>query len=159
MNFYKQKQRWKYLLLFIATITIISSIFFTNKLIDSLGDSTKILSNSAKSLKSSTDSLKSSTDSLEISIRNLETIISEKALIETEKVEKWAQATNLVTNYWDINNDGTDEEKRERSLAIETIKNVNIPLILVDECHDILQKRNIEIPENIISLQEKNQYL
>ena len=152
MNFYKQKQKWKYLLLFVATITIISSIFFTNKLIYSLGDSTKILSNSANSLKNSTDSL-------ETSIRNLDTIISEKALIETKKVEKWAKATNLVTNYWDINNDGTDEEKRERSLAIETIKNVNIPLILVDECNDILQKRNVEIPEDMVSLEDQDQYL
>ena len=50
-------------------------------LIYSLGNSTKILSNSANSLKSSTDSL-------ETSIRNLDTIISEKALIETKKVEK-----------------------------------------------------------------------
>ena len=37
-----------------------------------------------------------------------------------------------------------------KNFSMEIIKqNVNIPLILIDECHDILQSRNLNIPKEI----------
>ena len=91
MNFYKRKQAWKYLLLLITGITIISSLFFTNRIISSLSDSTKTLRESAASLKSSANSLNSSMKSIEIYI-----LKEEKN--ETRKVEEWARAMNIITN-------------------------------------------------------------
>ena len=111
MNFYKRKQTWKYLLLLIAGATIISSLFFTNKLISSLSDSTKTLSKSAGSLKSSTNSLNSS-------IKSIGSENEKKEKDETQKVEKWARAMNLITNEWDINEKLSNKKKQKIDSAI-----------------------------------------
>ena len=132
MTFYKRKQTWKYLLLLIAATTIISSLFFTNQLISSLSDSTKTLSKSAGSLKSSTNSLESS-------MKSMETYISKKEKNETQKVEKWARAMNLITNKWNINEKLSSEKRQKIDSAILYIqKEKDIPMIFIDECHNTL---------------------
>ncbi len=155
MNFYKRKQAWKYLLLLITGITIISSLFFTNRLISSLSNSTKTLSKSATSLKSSTNSLNSSMKSIEIYI-----LKEEKG--ETRKVEKWARAMNIITNEWDINkeSDYSNKERQKMDSAILYIqKEKDIPMIFVDECHNTLQEKNILIPDSINSPDKKEVYI
>jgi two-component sensor histidine kinase len=155
MNFYKQKQAWKYLLLLITGITIISSLFFTNRLISSLSESTKTLSKSAASLKSSTNSLNSSMKSIEI-------YISKEERDETQKVQKWARAMNIITNEWDINkeNEYSNDERQKMDSAILYIqKEKDIPMIFIDECHNTLQEKNILIPDSINSPDKQEIYI
>ena len=153
MNFYKRKQTWKYLLLLIAGATIISSLFFTNKLISSLSDSTKTLSKSAGSLKSSTNSL-------EGSMKSMETYISKKEKNETQKVEKWARSMNLITNKWDINEKLSSEKRQKIDSAILYIqKEKDIPMIFIDECHNNLLDKNIRIPDSVNSPDKAEIYM
>ena len=159
MNFYKRKQIWKYLLLLIAGITIMSSLFFTNQLISSLSDSTKTLSQSSGSLKSSTNSLENSMKSMEI-------YISKKEKTETQKVEKWARAMNLITNEWDINEKLSNEKKQKIDSAILYLyphhthkKKDSIPMIFIDECHNNLLHKNILIPDSINSPNKEEIYI
>ena len=155
MDIYSKKQNWKYLLLLIAGITIISSLFFTNRLISSLSDSTKTLSESAATLKSSTSSLNSSMKSIEI-------YISKEERDETQKVKKWARAMNIITNEWDINkeNEYSNEERQKMDSAILYIqKEKDIPMIFIDECHNTLQEKNILIPDSINSPYKQEIYI
>ena len=111
MDIYSKKQKWKFTLLGFAIIIGVSSIFFTNRLISSLSNSTKTLSKSATSLKSSTNSLESS-------MKEVEIYISKKEKNETQKVERWARAMNLITTEWDINEKLSNEKKQKTDSAI-----------------------------------------
>jgi len=155
MDIYSKNQKWKFTLLGFAIIIGVSSIFFTNRLISSLSNSTKTLSKSATSLKSSTNSLNSSMKSIEI-------YISKEEKDETQKVEKWAKAMNLITNEWDINkeNEYSNEKRQKMDSAILYIqKEKDIPMIFIDECHNTLQEKNILIPDSINSPEKKEIYI
>ena len=145
MDSYTKKTIWKYLLAITVGATIILSLFFTNKLISSLSTSTETLSKSAASLKSSTNSLNSSMKSIEIHI-------SKEEKSETQKVEKWAKAMNIITNDWGINQEEETsyEKKQEKAEALLYVTNEkNIPILLVDEYGEILEKKNIIFPDSI----------
>ena len=115
MNFYKRKQKWKYILFVVAIFIATASLLLTNMLVKNLEDFTKDLE-----------------------------------LDETKQMETWATAIKHLNNM-DPNIEG------DFSFSMDIIKqNVNIPLILIDECHDILQHRNIEEIDIVRNSYDKN---
>ena len=128
MNFYKRKQKWKYVLFLVAILISTLSIYL-------IGDLEKELEKSINSLSQSIETLK----------QNEVTLKTE----ESSNMKNFAKAMQHLNNM-------SPNTEGDYSFSMEIIKqNVNIPLILIDECHDILQYRNIEIPEDIESNQEK----
>ena len=133
MNFYKRKQKWKYILFAVAIIISSLSIILTRDLENSLEESINSLSQSIETLKQNEETLKNE---------------------EADNMRNFAKAIQHLNNM-NPNIEG------DFSFSMEIIKqNVNIPLILIDECHDVLQYRNINIPEEIESDEvKKKEYL
>ena len=123
MNFYKQKQKWKYVLFLVAIIISALSIY----LIDDLD---KELEKSINSLSQSIETLKQN----EVTLKN----------------EESSNIKNFAKAYQTLNNMTLDDEG-DYSWAIDLIQqNKTIPVIRVDdECYDILDWKNIEIPKDI----------
>ena len=81
--------------------------------------------------------------SLEESISSLSQSIETLKREESENMDNFAKAIQHLNNM-DPNVEG------DYSFSMEIVKqNVRIPLILIDECNDVLQSRNLNIPENI----------
>jgi len=122
MNFYKQKQKWKYALFLVAILISSLSIYLIRDLENSLEKSINSLSQSIETLH-----------------HNHETLEQE----ESSNMKNFAKA------YQTLNNMTLDDEG-DYSWAIDLIQqNKTIPVIRVDECYDILDWKNIEIPKNI----------
>ena len=134
MNFYKQKQKWKYVLFLVAIIISALSIY----LIDDLD---KELEKSINSLSQSIETLKQN----EVTLKN----------------EESSNIKNFAKAYQTLNNMTLDDEG-DYSWAIDLIQqNKTIPVIRVDdECYDILDWKNIEIPKDIDEdYDKKDQYI
>ena len=130
MNFYKRTQKWKYVLFIIAVIISTLSIYLTRSLENSLEESINSLTQSIETLKQNEKTLKR---------------------VEDEKMNIFAKATEQLNN---MPND--PDAQGDYSVSIEIVtQNVDIPLILIDECHDILISRNLNIPEDIEKDAEK----
>ena len=148
-NFHKRKQRWKYIL-FITAVTITSlSIYLTQKVEKSLEDSINSLSQSIETLKEN-----------ESTLRKNETIIRDN--INTLKKEEEDNIGNFTKAMRYLNTRTIDDDSDTAyTWASDLIQqNKTIPLILVDECHNILINRNINFPKNINQNEErKEEYL
>ena len=171
MNFYKQKQKWKYTLFLVAILISALSIYLISDLERSLEKSINSLSQSIETLKNNETAF----------IENKEAFIeNEKAFIENEETFKKNEETfkknieilnnnkkileqNIITlereesdnmrNFAKamehLNNMGPDMQG-DFSFSMEIIRqNINIPLILIDECYDLKEYRNLNIPEPI----------
>ena len=122
MNFYKRKQKWKYALFTVAIIISALSIYLTGTLEKSLEESINSLSQSIETLKQNEETLKRE---------------------EAENMANFAKAIQHLNNM-------DPEIEGDFSFSMEIVKqNVRIPLILIDECHDVLQTRNLSIPLEI----------
>ncbi|MAO71465.1 MAG: ATP-binding protein [Flavobacteriales bacterium] len=122
MNFYKRKQKWKYALFTVAIIISSLSIYLTRTLEKSLEESINSLSQSIETLKQNEETLKRE---------------------EAENMANFAKAIQHLNNM-------DPEIEGDFSFSMEIVKqNVRIPLILIDECQDILQTRNLNIPLEI----------
>ena len=78
-----------------------------------------------------------------------ESISSLSQSIETLKREESENMDNFAKAIQHLNNMDPDVEG-DYSFSMEIVKqNVRIPLILIDECNDVLQSRNLNIPEDI----------
>ena len=122
MNFYKRKQKWKYVLFLVAIIISALSIY----LIDDLD----------KELKKSINSLSQS----------IETLKQNEVTLEEEESDNMK---NFAKAYQTLNSMSLDDQG-DYSWASDLIQqNKTIPVILVDECHGILVSRNIDIPKDI----------
>ena len=133
MNFYKRKQKWKYALFTVAIIISALSIYLTGTLEKSLEESINSLSQSIETLKQNEETLK------------------------REEAENMANFAKAIQH---LNNMDPDIEG-DFSFSMEIVKqNVRIPLILIDECHDVLQTRNLSIPVEIEKdLEKKKTYI
>ena len=130
MNFYKRKQKWKYALFTVAIIISALSIYLTRALEKSLEESINSLSQSIETLKQNEETLKSE---------------------EAENMSNFAKAIQHLNNM-------DPEVEGDFSFSMEIVKqNVRIPLILIDECHDVLQTRNLSIPLEIEKDLEKKE--
>jgi len=128
MNFYKRKQKWGYILFLVAVLISSLSIYLIRDVENSLEESINSLSQSIETLKQN-----------EVTLDK----------------EEYNNMKNFAKAIQHLNNMGPDTEG-DFSFSMEIIKqNVDIPLILIDECHDVLQYRNIEIPKDIISEEDK----
>ena len=128
MNFYKRKQKWKYVLFLVAILISSLSIYLIRDLENSLEKSINSLSQSIETLK-----------------QNEVTLEQE----ESSNMRNFAKAIQHLNNM-NPNTEG------DFSFSMEIIKqNVNIPLILIDECHDVLQYRNIKIPVDLDGNEDK----
>lgn len=128
MDFYKRKQKWKYALFIVAVIISSLSIYLTRSLENSLEESINSLSQSIETLK-----------------QNEKTLERE----ESENMANFAKAIQHLNNM-------NPEIEGDFSFSMEIVKqNVHIPLILIDECHDVLQSRNLGIPEDVNNSPEK----
>tara|TARA_B100001029_G_C15040057_1_gene442951 strand:+ start:82 stop:1440 length:1359 start_codon:yes stop_codon:yes gene_type:complete len=122
MNFYKRKQKWGYVLFIIAVVISGLSIY----LIDDLSN---LQEKSIKSLSQSIETLNQNAVSLE--------------------QEEASNMLNFAKAYQTLNNMKLDDEG-DYSWASELIQqNKTIPVILLDECHDILNYRNIDMEFNV----------
>jgi len=123
MNFYKRQQKWKYALFLVAILISSLSIYLIRDLGNSLEESISSLSQSIETLH-----------------HNHETLEQQ----ESSNMENFAKAMQH------LNNMTLDDEDGNYSWAIDLIQqNKTIPVILVDECYDILDWKNIEIPKDI----------
>jgi len=123
MNFYNRTQKWKYALFLVAILISSLSIYLIRDLENSLEKSINSLSQSIETLHHNHETLEQ---------------------LESSNMENFAKAMQH------LNNMPLDNEAGDYSWAIDLIKqNKTIPVILVDECDDILQERNIEIPKDI----------
>ena len=128
MNFYKRKQKWKYALFAVAIIISALSIYLTGTLEKSLEESINSLSQSIETLKQNEETLK------------------------REEADNMANFANAIQHL----NNMDPETEGDYSLSIEIVeRNVSIPLILIDECDDVLTTKNLNIPIEIDSLPEK----
>ena len=124
MDFYKRKQRWKYILFTVAVVISSLSIYLTGNLEQSLEQSINSLTQSIETLKQNEETLKRE---------------------EADNMRNFAKAIQHLNNM-------DPEIEGDFSFSMEIIKqNVNIPLILIDECHDVLQFRNLPISDEILS--------
>ena len=133
MNFYKRKQQWKYTLFLVAILISALSIYLIRDLENSLEKSINSLSQS------------------------IETLHHNHEILEQEES---ANMENFAKAYQTLNNMTLDDQG-DYSWASDLIQqNKTIPVILVDECHDILVWRNIEIPKDIDEdYDKKDQYI
>ncbi len=124
MDIYKRKQRWKYILFTLAVIISSLSIYLTGNLEHSLEQSINSLTQSIETLKQNGETLKRE---------------------EADNMRNFAKAIQHLNNM-------DPEIEGDFSFSMEIIKqNVNIPLILIDECHDVLQFRNLQISDEILN--------
>ena len=124
MDFYKRKQRWKYILFSVAVVISSLSIYLTGNLEHSLEQSINSLTQSIETLKQNGETLKRE---------------------ESDNMRNFAKAIQHLNNM-------DPEIEGDFSFSMEIIKqNVNIPLILIDECHDVLQFRNLPISDEVLN--------
>ena len=124
MDFYKRKQRWKYILFTLAVVISSLSIYLTGNLEHSLEQSINSLTQSIETLKQNEETLKRE---------------------EADNMRNFAKAIQHLNNM-------DPEIEGDFSFSMEIIKqNVNIPLILIDECHDVLQFRNLPISDEVLN--------
>ena len=124
MDFYKRKQRWKYILFSVAVVISSLSIYLTGNLEHSLEQSINSLTQSIETLKQNGETLKRE---------------------EADNMRNFAKAIQHLNNM-------DPEIEGDFSFSMEIIKqNVNIPLILIDECHDVLQFRNLPISDEVLN--------
>jgi signal transduction histidine kinase len=124
MDFYKRKQRWKYILFTLAVVISSLSIYLTGNLEHSLEQSINSLTQSIETLKQNGETLKRE---------------------EADNMRNFAKAIQHLNNM-------DPEIEGDFSFSMEIIKqNVNIPLILIDECHDVLQFRNLPISDEVLN--------
>ena len=122
MNIYTKKQKWKYALFSIAVLISSLSLYLTNSLQNSLEESLNSLSQSIKTLKQNEDILK---------------------VEEENNMKNFATAMQVLNNM-------TIHDEGDYSMASELIQQNNtIPVILIDECDEIIKYRNINLPNNI----------
>ena len=133
MNFYKRKQKWKYALFTVAIIISALSIYLTRTLEKSLEESINSLSQSIETLKQNEETLKRE---------------------EAENMTNFAKAIQHLNNM-------DPEIEGDFSFSMEIVKqNIRIPLILIDECNDVLQTRNLSIPLEVENdLEKKNTFI
>ena len=145
-NFHKRKQRWKYILFITAIIITSLSIYLTQKVEKSLEDSINSLNQSIETLKQN-----------ESTLRQNEKIIRDN--INTLKKEENDNIGNFTKAMRYLNTRTIDDESDTAyTWASDLIQqNKTIPLILVDECHNILINRNIKFPKNINENEERKQ--
>ena len=124
MDIYKRKQRWKYILFTVAVVISSLSIYLTGNLEHSLEQSINSLTQSIETLKQNGETLKRE---------------------EADNMRNFAKAIQHLNNM-------DPEIEGDFSFSMEIIKqNVNIPLILIDECHDVLQFRNLPISDEVLN--------
>ena len=129
MNIYSKKQKWKYALFIIAIIMSGMSIYLTKSLENSLEESVNSLSQSIKTLKQNEKTLK---------------------IEEANNMANFAKAMQVLNNM-------TIYDEGDYSWASELIQqNTTIPLILIDECDDIIKHNILGISKNKGSKKEKN---
>ena len=128
MNIYTKKQKWKYALFSIAVLISSLSLYLTNSLQNSLEESLNSLSQSIKTLKQNEDILK---------------------VEEENNMKNFATAMQVLNNM-------TIHDEGDYSMASELIQQNNtIPVILIDECDEIIKYRNIQLPNDITQVEEK----
>ena len=128
MNIYTKKQKWKYALFSIAVLISSLSLYLTNSLQNSLEESLNSLSQSIKTLKQNEDILK---------------------VEEENNMKNFATAMQVLNNM-------TIHDEGDYSMASELIQQNNtIPVILIDECDEIIKYRNIQLPNDIAQVEEK----
>ena len=128
MNIYTKKQKWKYALFSIAVLISSLSLYLTNSLQNSLEESLNSLSQSIKTLKQNEDILK---------------------VEEENNMKNFATAMQVLNNM-------TIHDEGDYSMASELIQQNNtIPVILIDECDEIIKYRNIQLPNDIAQVEKK----
>ena len=138
MDFYKRKQRWKYILFTVAVVISSLSIYLTSSLENSLEESNIELEESINSLSQS-----------------IETLHNNHKTIEKQEKENMELLAKAIKN---VSKMGI-EEIGDFSFSLEIIrKNTNIPLIVVDSIPTLY--KNLTIPEDIENNPKlKNEYL
>lgn len=137
MNIYSKKQRWKVVLVFLATVIVFTSLWYTNQLVKKI----------AKDERSKLELWAKAVQKKAKLVRFTGKLFEEIKKEERKKAELYAHATEKLAtvNFTDLN---------DISFILEVIQsNTTVPVILTNE-ENIIGSRNLD------SLREKdNQYL
>ena len=171
MNFYKRKQKWKYTLFLVAILISALSIYLISDLENSLAKSINSLSQSIETLKNNENAFIENEKAFienekafieneetfkkneETFKKNIEILNNNKKILEnniatlereeSENMKNFAKAMEHLTNM-----DPDIEGDYSFSMEIITQEH-NMPLILFDECHDMKDSRNLNMPASI----------
>tara|TARA_Y100000739_G_scaffold213387_1_gene206309 strand:- start:6720 stop:8189 length:1470 start_codon:yes stop_codon:yes gene_type:complete len=150
INFHKKKERQKWLLIIISSITIILSIVFNWWLINSFNTKAKDLQKKGEKIQLATEGLQNGIDSIKIAIEKLDSI-------EEMRINRWSFAMSFiqsVANNQNLNDPFISSPNKASLMTFDSAMTIvreekKIPIIVVDACDDILQNKNINFPNQI----------
>lgn len=126
MNLYSRKQRWKIVLIVLAAIIVVGSIWYTGRIVDRIRDEER------EQVRIWSQAVKKKADL----VRYTRTLFEKLREEERKKVELWAAATKRLAG---------NEEVSNYSFLTRVIRNnTTVPVILADEEGSIISSRNLD---------------
>ncbi|MGB1247887.1 MAG: sensor histidine kinase, partial [Chitinophagales bacterium] len=131
MDIYKRKSRIKIVLIIAAIVVAVGSLLYTNHL------ASKIAHEEKQKVKLWADALEKRANLVKITSELFQKISED----QRKDIENWAEATKLIIK--------TEDIESITFLSKILTSNNNIPVILTNEEKEIIDNRNIDLPENI----------
>lgn len=126
MNLYSRKQRWKAILVVLATLIVIGSIWYTGRIVD------RIRTEEREQVRIWSQAVKKKADLVEYTRSLFEKLRKE----ERKKVELWAAATKRLAGSEDISDYGF--------LMRVVRNNTTVPVILANGKGEVISSRNLD---------------
>jgi signal transduction histidine kinase len=124
MNIYARKQRWKFFLFLSACVIVVTSLWYTNTLVN------KIAAEERKKVRLWAEAVQRKASLVKYTNELFHKIENE----ERQKIKLWAEANRQLSR--DLN---------DYTFVLEVIKNnTTIPVIIADENYNILLSKNID---------------
>lgn len=129
MNIYSRKQRWKWLLLTVALVIVVASLWYSSRLVKKISESEK------RNVELWAEAVRRKAMMMEAT--NL--LYTKIAREERKKVEVWAEATSLMSDSTIVNNNNAF------TLVVDVIRNnETVPVIVTDSAGKIVMHRNLD---------------
>jgi two-component sensor histidine kinase len=126
MNLYSRKQRWKALLIALATLIVIGSIWYTGRIVD------RIRTEEREQVRIWSQAVKKKADL----VRYTRTLFEKLREEERKKVQLWAAATKRLAG---------GEEISDYGFLMRVVRNnTTVPVILADEEGNVISSRNLD---------------
>ncbi|MFB6258188.1 MAG: sensor histidine kinase [Flavobacteriales bacterium] len=126
MNLYSRKQRWKIVLIALAAIIVIGSIWYTGRIVD------RIRKEEREQVRIWSRAVKKKADL----VKYTRTLFQKLRQEERKKVQLWAAATKRLAG---------DEEISNYGFLMRVVRNnTTVPVILADEKGNVISSRNLD---------------
>ena len=127
MNLYSSKQKWKLLLLFIALVMVVASLWFSNRIVDEIRKDERIR------IRIWSDAVRSTVNQLYVTSKLFDRLREE----ERKKVKLWAKAMQEL-----------GKDLPDYTFAIEVVQsNRSVPVILTDKSGKYSSSLNLDFDE------------